>query len=340
MKLKLLLTIVCISFLAACGGVSTNPKDYFPEKVGDFTTKVPTAITQPEKEWEEKGYYATGYSSERYKAITRRYEASNGSSLNYLVTIHNEPKMAEDELKYLSDCPKPDTKYIQPYKEETLKDKTGKEIGQLLVCKSKDDFWGKADYVFTLRKGSQTLTTIKAHPLTKQSEIIEFLKVLPITKDFDLSTLDGVKAEIEKTQTITEDSLKNLAPPVQLAEKPYLKGKVYEIAMEGTRVIDDELKAKSAAEIGTIVKVDCNRSFKIGDYNASGQFVPAYARSCKVKIIDYAIPAVIAEKDFINSNIPTAMTFGTKDGKVANDSVDAPAPVGEMEKWIDSLPRN
>ena len=65
MKLKLLLTIVCISFLAACGGVNTNPKDYFPEKVGDFTTKVPTAITQPEKEWEEKGYYATGYSSER-----------------------------------------------------------------------------------------------------------------------------------------------------------------------------------------------------------------------------------------------------------------------------------
>jgi hypothetical protein len=232
----------------------------------------------------------------------------------------------------------PETSSTQPYKEQPLKNASGKEVGQILVCKSGGEYFSKADYEITVLNGRQTFTA-RGDYQTSIDKVAGFLKQNPNLKDLDWSGFDTLITEIQNQKQISKDELAKLSPPEQLTETPYIKGKIFQSTAVQGGFFKGDMIAKNAEELGTIVKVDCKKSFKIGNYNADGQSVPAYASECNITLIDYTIPAVIAKKSFINSEMATSMTFGTKDGKITKDEVVAAEPRGEVQKWLDGLPK-
>ena len=219
-----------------------------------------------------------------------------------------------------------------------------KEIGQMKICRTNADFEGNVTYYYALRN-DKLIYVFKDNPSAKNgaNRMTDFIKALPFNANLDLSVLDEVIAETIKNKGVSKESLSKLSPPEQITEKPYLKGKTYLITIEegGQAFLDDSRKAKNTSEIGSILKVECGKGSLIGNYNANGQQVPAYTSNCKVTVIDYTIPAVIAKKFFANATIPSSMNFGATDGKIdSGKEVIAPIPFGDIKKWIDSLPNN
>lgn len=337
MKLKLLLTIVCISFLAACGGVNTNPKDFFPASVGQ--AKLEKVNFKDKEDWYESSY-KSDHSGKEYKFLESTYIGGN-YIFTYIASVHENEKLAQDEFPKMAVCK--DFYYgAKDWKESAVKDKSGKEVGQMKICRTDPDFEGNSTYYYALRKDN-LVSIFKDNPSATDglNRIADFIKALPLNANLDFSVLDEVITEAAKNKGISKESLSKLSPPEQITEKPYFKGKVYEISTEENKFIGDDLKPKNTSEIGSILKVECGKGSQIGNYNANGQMVPAYTSNCKVTIIDYTIPAVIAKKFFANASIPSSMTFGTKDGKIdSGKEVVAPIPFGDIKKFIDSLPRN
>ncbi|HQU84234.1 MAG TPA: hypothetical protein PKY59_13950 [Pyrinomonadaceae bacterium] len=336
MKLKLLISIGCIIFLMACGKVNTNPKDFFPASVGQ--AKLEKVNFKDKEDWYEKSYESDN-SGKEYKFLESTYLAGN-YIFTYLASVHENGKLAQDEFAKMAVC-KELYSGAKDWKESPIKDKSGKEIGNIKICRTEPDFEGKSAYFYALRKDN-VVSVFKDSPSAEDANrIADFIKNLPLNTDLDLSFIDEIVAEAAKNKGVSKESLSNLAPPEQIAEKPYLKGKVYEISTEENKFIGDDLKAKNTSEIGSILKVSCGKGSLIGNYNADGQTVPAYTSNCKVTVIDYTIPAVIAKQFFANATIPNSMTFGTKDGKIeSGKEVIAPIPFGDIKKWVDSLPKN
>lgn len=338
MKLKLLLTITCAVFFMACGKNSVDPKELFPKSVGKATLE---KVAFGDKEsWNEWGYKSSKYTGKKYQLLTSSYRGDDGYSFQYNVSQHENSTMAQDEFAEIAVC-KELFVVAKDWKETPLKDKSGKEVGQMKICRTDADFEGNSNYFYALRKDN-LISVIVDNPSAKGGErTLDFVKSLPTNSNLDLAVLDEVTAEIAKNKGISKESLSKLAPPEQITEKPYFKGKVYEISSEESKFIGDDLKPKNTSEIGSILKVECGKGSQIGNYNANGQMVPAYTSNCKVTIIDYTIPAVIAKKFFANATIPSSMSFSTKDGKIdSGKEVVAPIPFGDIQKWIDSLPRN
>lgn len=338
MKLKLLLIIICVYFLMACGKSAADPKELFPKSVGKATLE---KVAFADKEsWNEWGYKSSKYTGKRYQLLTSSYKGDDGYSFQYNVSQHENQTMAQDEFAEISVC-KELFSGAKDWKESPLKDKSGKEIGQMKICRTNADFEGNATYYYVLRKDN-LISIITDNPSAKGGDItVDFIKALPTSANLDLSLLDEITAETAKNKGVSKESLSKLSPPEQITEKPYFKGKVYEISTEENKFIGDDLKAKNTSEIGSILKVECGKGSQIGNYNAGGQMVPAYTSNCKVTVIDYTIPAIIAKKFFANATIPSSMTFGTKDGKIdSTKEVIAPIPFGDIKKFIDSLPNN
>lgn len=337
MELKILLTITCISILAACGG-STDPKTLFTEKIG--TTKLKGIELKDNKDWFDQSYKVSNAESP-YKSVSAVYEAEGSDTIEYRITEHKKESAAAEELEEIAKCGGFEYS-AKDWKDSPLKDKSGKEVGKIKICRANPDFEGNGNYYFGFQKANRTYTVKNIHYQQNFEAIANFIKNLPaISGDLDFAFLDEVSADIAKNKGVSKESLSKLAPPEQITEKPYLKGKVYEISTEENKFIDDDLKAKNTREIGTILKVECGKGSQIGNYNADGQTVPAYTSNCKVTIIDYTIPAVIAKKFFANATIPSSMTFGTKDGKIdSGKEVVAPVPWGDIKTWIAGLPKN
>lgn len=342
MKLKLLLTIIAISFLLACSGGSTDPKTLFPEKIGD--AKLNRIELSPDNDWFDQ-YYKVSKAESPYKSVSAVYEMEGVKTIEYRVTDHRQESAAGEELSEIAKCENFDSS-AKDWREIPLKDKSGKEIGKAKVCRTDPGFDGQASYYFGIQKGSRTYTIDGSNQIVGKSvvqnteKIAGFIKNLPtLSSDLEFSFLDEVTADIAKNKGVSIDELEKLSPPEQLAAEPYLKGKVYQIKSADGDFVNNDLRAKITAEIGTVLKVECKRSFSIGNYTAEGQSVPAYANACDVTVIDYTIPAVIAKKSFVNSQLPTSMTFGTTDGKITKNEVVARAPTGEIQKWLDGLPR-
>jgi hypothetical protein len=125
-----------------------------------------------------------------------------------------------------------------------------------------------------------------------------------------------------------KDRSKELAKfkaPLQLENKPVLKGKVaiieqtdtsseYSINLRGFHSYDDnyddseiesygltkERLARTPAEIDTLVQTSCAKGKMVGQYSSRFGVINAYSRVCKVSIIDYRSSKIIAQKTFEN----------------------------------------
>lgn len=322
------MTYLCVIalWLFGCGKTA----DDLPQTVGKFSSTGAPA-------WSESGYYSGAYSGERYKRGSTSYRGGD-ESIDYLVTVHSEAEMATAELHKLLECPKPDDNAIKPYQQSALKTKDGRDVGELLVCRS-NGFWAGNEYLFAIRRDTKTFSTGLS---TKPALAVEFLKALPVAADLDLSMFDQVVAKVGNGKSLTEAAVKDANPPTLLAPEPYIKGKTYVVASldNASMLIDDARKAMSAQDIETIVKVTCEHGSRIADYTADGLRVPAYSTHCKVDVIDFTIPAVIARKVFVNVKLPERMSFKLVNGKPEPGAeAVASVPFGEIRTYLAALPQ-
>jgi hypothetical protein len=162
------------------------------------------------------------------------------------------------------------------------------------------------------------------------------------------------KARSGKQSTFKE-MFDNL-PPVKLAAKPYLKEKVLVLdrdstALEqstsvvnltGSYMTESNRHALLANDVGSIVRVDCKKGKKVGNYTTpEGEVIPAYEATCEVLIIDNTLPAVIATKTFKNEDMADFKFVGAdKGGKVSLKEVVIPKPVSEIKDFLNALATN
>ncbi|MGI8837028.1 MAG: hypothetical protein ACR2H4_10375 [Pyrinomonadaceae bacterium] len=107
-------------------------------------------------------------------------------------------------------------------------------------------------------------------------------------------------------------------------------------------ITDMNRHALLASDVGSIVRVDCKRSKKVGTYSANeGDSIPAYGSTCEVIIIDNTMPAVIAKKTFANEVMADVqLVDADKSGKVNFKEYVLPKPIGEIKDFIKALPIN
>jgi hypothetical protein len=177
------------------------------------------------------------------------------------------------------------------------------------------------------------------------SESSKPANVKPLAK----SNTENLKA---KAKEIAEASF-----PLKLDSKAKLKGKILLIARSefhsvGIKGIDyngDDyyqldldtfgLKKENLAvkpeEIETVILKTCDKGKQIGQYAMSdGKKIPAFALDCKVSIIDYQIPAIVAEKKFpSNGMYDDILTSNTTKEWVAGE------PSTEINAYIKNFPR-
>ncbi len=246
-------------------------------------------------------------------------------------------------------------------KEEILKDKTGKEIGKILICREavKDSFQdtvGNYKYKITLSndKNYIYLDGLKS----SLADLTNFAETLPLNSqvDFTALNLQALIAANSSTGTSADELIK-LNPPVRLAKEPYIKGKVLIASQtfsgvsasensDGVIVFDKRVEkyglaqdsvADSYNEAETIIQIACSKGERLGDYvtkDAAQKKFPAYASNCKISVIDKTIPAIIAQKNFVGTFLSAEENFNERD-----KTFRAPPPYLEIGTFIKTLPK-
>lgn len=143
------------------------------------------------------------------------------------------------------------------------------------------------------------------------------------TNSADLKTTP-VAANLKDLKDKSKELVK-LKAPLQIENKPVLKGKVaiveqtdtgseYSIALRGFHSYDDnyddseiesygltkERLARTPDEIDTLVQTTCDKGKMVGQYSSRFGVINAYSKVCKVSIIDYRSSKIIAQKTFEN----------------------------------------
>ncbi|GEM_PF-5086371 len=127
------------------------------------------------------------------------------------------------------------------------------------------------------------------------------------------------------------EELAAMSPPLRLDPNATIKGKVavvekdqYGASVKGfyyseNKYMDSEIEsyglskqrmATNPGEIDTLIQVVCRKGKYVGRYEGG---ITAYANDCKVSIIDYRTPAVIAQQTFTNDK-PEKSISSTYDG--------------------------
>jgi hypothetical protein len=133
--------------------------------------------------------------------------------------------------------------------------------------------------------------------------------------------------------------LAKLTPPLKLDPKAMIKGKVLVVGNLNTKHghVDDGIsslrKAESLEELETLIQVDCSKGRFLSNYEKG---VKGYASVCKVSLIDYRTPAVIAQKTFTNTEREEVI----RELDVRDNEYVAPHPVGDIRSYIDSFQVN
>jgi hypothetical protein len=136
-----------------------------------------------------------------------------------------------------------------------------------------------------------------------------------------------------------ESELAKLTPPLKLDPKAMIKGKVLVVGNLNTKHgrVDDGIsslrKAESLEELETLIQVDCSKGRFLSNYEKG---VKGYASVCKVSLIDYRTPAVIAQKTFTNTEREEVI----RELDVRDNEYVAPHPVGDIRNYIDSFQVN
>lgn len=88
-------------------------------------------------------------------------------------------------------------------------------------------------------------------------------------------------------------------------------------------------------EIKTIILKTCDKGKQLGQYSLTdGRKIPAYAVNCKVSIIDYQLPAIVAQKSFYSKNLAESINAT----KYTTEWTAAP-PYGDISDYITRFPR-
>ena len=130
--------------------------------------------------------------------------------------------------------------------------------------------------------------------------------------------------------------LAKLTPPLKLDPKAMIKGKVFVVGNLSTKNgrADDGIsslrKADSLEELETLIQVDCSKGRFLSNYEKG---VKGYASDCKVSVIDYRAPAIIAQKTFTNTQREEVI----RELDVRNNEYVSPHPVGDIRNYIDSF---
>ena len=132
------------------------------------------------------------------------------------------------------------------------------------------------------------------------------------------------------------DELAKLAPPLKLDPKARIKGKVLLVGNFNYKHghVDEGIsslrKAESLEELETLIQVVCSKGKFLANYEKG---VKGYASDCKLSLVDYRAPAVIAQKNFSNTEREEVI----RESDVRDNEYVAPQPVGDIRSYIDSL---
>lgn len=333
-----------------------KPEGVFPDSVGKYKLKTVDdgrkASYQNEKDLKKE-----------FSSWLSVYE-NEAKKIQFVADIHQTPEEASNEVKFLTECYDTSRKlqlYSKILEKIPLKDKSGKEVGTMAVCLRKKNTdsseslntFGNYDYTFGFSNDNRTYK-VKSIPSDKAAELVEFIKSLPFNSQLDLSVLDqfsssdSVKIKYEETF--------NTPPPIKLAAKPYLKGKVLVLEKKPTDdnektilisnstesyITDPERQAILPGNIGSIVRIDCRKGNRIGDYSVDETTkVPAFGSICEVSVADNKMPAIIVKKTFSYNDLPDiAMMEKDKSGKLLKTQYIAAFPTDEIKKFLESLPK-
>lgn len=348
------LTLILSSGCAKSGGPA-RPEGVFPEAVGKY--KLVSVEDGRDAQYENEKNKGQSYPFWRAKY------SDGANEVFYQAGVHKSAEAAANELGSLTGCYGSDRKLKtgnRVWDRLPLKDGSGKAAGAMSVCFSDvptssygDKGLGDYRYNFALSNDNRTYTV---KPRADDPALVaDFVKALPFNAGADLSVLDkfaGAKAGKQASYKEMFDTL----PPVKLAAKPYLKDKVLVLNRDATKseqlasvgnttdyhLTDSNRHALLASDVGSIVRVDCRQSKRVGTYSAGeGDSIPAYGSTCEVIIIDNTVPAVIAKKTFTNEDMADIeIVDADKKGKVPFKEYVLPKPIGEIKDFIKALPTN
>lgn len=346
MKFKLLALIVvaCASLFAACNSYRTSPdyNKFFPEKVGEYSRTYPPTNNGGVR------------SQTSYKQPMAEVYYSFGS--------FQSDAEVEAQFDRYKNCDVPDlAQGIVPdvIKEGVLKDRSGKDVGKVRVCRVPLDYLqttvGNFRYAVLLSNGNNvvSISTIKDGKL---SDVAQFADSLPLDPQIDFSSdAKDLIAANSATPMWAHELLKKEFP-VKLAGEPYIKGKYLLVkqtpmsrSAEGdTKSVASFVKAleyrlpaeqvsQSYEEAGSVVIIDCVKGPQMADYVAQTELkqkTPAYSVKCKLSVIDKTIPAIIAQKDLIGTDLLEQTTLSPNDKEVR-----ALEPIEKIRAFISQLPR-
>lgn len=253
----------------------------------------------------------------------------------------------------------PDALVGEVVKESVLKDKTGKKIGKLRICRQAIDkiFTVVGDYQYSIRllNGNTFVSTTALKG--SFADLAKFAESLPFNSEVDLKDVQELISTNTSTGMPAQDLMK-LDLPVKLAGEPYRKGKFLivreapftksqteesqKVAMFVTPSDYDLPKedfARSYEEAETIFRIACSKGAKLAYYvpkdkDLLQQKFPAYSVNCRLSLIDKTIPAIIAQQDLIGTDILENQTFFPNDKEVR-----AREPVEKIKAFIKQLPK-
>lgn len=337
----ILLSILGCSLMKKVGVSSAPPipKNAMPDTVGKF--RLETGRPYTEKVTTASLTYKKTDSSYQPTEITYRLETSSNE---------NEIKKKIEQANSCSQ--RPTHLSFAVLKDEAVKDKSGKEVGKIKICRATV----KNEYNYSLGMNSYSIVLSKENLLsvfeskidTKSVapksgkelfiDITDFLTNIPYYSDLDFSGLNFaqlISSQNMKFQTAKE--IKEFSPSVKITSQPYLKGKTvvvdqYDKIETEDYISDSTKRAASPEEIKSIIQISCNNGRSIGTYNTSDGMIPAYSTVCNVRVIDTTIPAVISEKTFTSTELP--QTIQVYKGQTEYTSVP---PTEKMRSFVKTL---
>ncbi|GEM_PF-5342047 len=339
--LSIVVITVCIILGCKLGGSvkSSLPKEAYPEKIGKYKR-------------DSAADYVSSYRSFKYTALE-----NPSKTIDYSLEIYSDATYAKKKLDENYVCSKQevqrqskDTAFgKEVVKEEVLKDKSGNAVGTIVICRQKQV--GSSNrlgyyFYFVAYSNNNLLSTFDTSKnyveKIPSGELFEFIKGIPNNTNLNFESLKPEESTSSKSkELLTAEEFAKFAPPVKIAQKPYLKVKVvvvddnlFGMPIGGSVLgIDEKIVATMQGEFQSIVQIKCEKGRKIGTYVLkSGVQIPAYQNVCKISIIDYTIPAVIAQKTFINSDLYESETFSE-----GTTEFVAPMPYEQIEKYFDTL---
>lgn len=315
------------------------PKNAMPDTVGKFRLEMGRPY------------------SEKASTATLTYKKTDSSYQPTEITYKLETSSNENEIKkkmeQANSCSqKPTHLSFAVLKDEAVKDKSGKEVGKIKICRAtvKNEYnysLGMNSYSIVLSKDNllsvfeSKIDTKSVAPKNGKElfvDITDFLTNIPYYADLDFSGLNFaqlISSQNVKLQTAKE--IKEFSPPVRITSQPYLKGKVvvvdqYDKIDTEEYISDSTKRSVSPEEIESIIQISCDKGRSIGTYNTPEGMIPAYSNVCKIRVIDTTIPAVIGEKTFTSTELPQTIQVY----KGQTEYTPAP-PTEEMQNFVKKL---